>query len=164
MKVGDQLTVCRVFTNAEVAAFGAMTLDLAPWHVSPDARGRLVVHGLLSTSLCTAIGGALGFLARRFDLEMLAPVFTGEAVTCTFTVTELSEASSPGAARLGQTADSVTRCEGTAELTNEQGQLVVRVKTRGVIAKPLAQVLAESLADTQAMLSEAVTPLTRSKL
>jgi len=122
------------------------------------------VHGLLSTSLCTAIGGALGFLARRFDMQMLSPVFTGEAVTCTFTVTELSEASSPGAARLGQTADRVTRCEGTAELTNEQGHVVVRVLTRGVIAKPLAQVLAESLAGTQAMLSKAVTPLMRSTL
>ena len=163
MKLGDTLTVRRAFTKEEVAAFGALTLDTAPWHVTPDARGRLVVHGFLTTSLCTSVGGALGFLAREFNTTLLGPVYTGEVVTCVYTLTSIGEASSSGAGRLGQQAERVTRCEGTAELTNERGEVVVRVFTRGILAKPLAEVLAHDVAETQAKLT-AVAPLSSSKL
>ena len=163
MKVGDTLTVRRAFTNAEILAFGDMTLDRAPWHVQPDAQGRLVVHGMLTTSLCTAIGGALGFLARQFDMTLIAPVRTGEVVTCTYTLTALSEAASPGAALLGQQAARVTRCEGTAELTNDRNEALVRVYTKGLIPRPLAEVEAHDVAETQAKLSD-VAPLSRARL
>jgi len=163
MKLGDTLTVRRAFTNADVLSFGTMTLDQAPWHTQPDVKGRLVVHGLLTTSLCTAIGGALGFLARQFELTLLKPVYTGEVVTCTYTLSALSEAASAGAASLGQQADRVTRCEGTAELRNERGEVVVRVLTRGIIPRPLAEVLAHDVAETQAKLSD-VAPLSTSRL
>jgi 3-hydroxybutyryl-CoA dehydratase len=96
MKAGDVLRVQRTFTVAEVEAFAELTRDRASWHMQPDMRGRLVVHGLLTAALATQIGGELGFMARDFNCTFLRPVYTGETVTLTMTCTELNESSSSG--------------------------------------------------------------------
>lgn len=53
----------------------------------PDARGRLMVHGLLLGTLPTVVGGELNFLAREMTFEFLRPVFTGDTVRCEVVLT-----------------------------------------------------------------------------
>lgn len=50
--------------------------------MTPDARGRLMVHGLLLGTLPTTVGGRPNFLARDMAFEFSRPVFTGERVRC----------------------------------------------------------------------------------
>ena len=53
MRVGDRIAVERAYSVADVAAFAELTGDKAPWHMVPDATGRLVVHGLATVALST---------------------------------------------------------------------------------------------------------------
>jgi 3-hydroxybutyryl-CoA dehydratase len=57
-------------------------------HVTPDAQGRLMVHGLLLGTLPTIVGGQLSFLAPEMSFEFLRPVFTGEPVRCDVVLTQ----------------------------------------------------------------------------
>ncbi|MFC4405226.1 dehydratase [Haloarchaeobius iranensis] len=50
-----------------------------------DADGRLLVHGLLTATLPTAVGGEYDVLADRMAFEFPRPVHTGDTVTCTVT-------------------------------------------------------------------------------
>ena len=104
--------------------------------------GRLVVHGLATVSLMTRVGGAMGFMARRFDMEFLKPVFSGDCVRCTVTLTEMEAAD---AAALGSaTKRPATRVTATASLVNARsGVEVARVVSRGIIPRPFAEVAAD---------------------
>ena len=53
MRVGDRIAVERAYSVADVAAFAELTGDKGPWHMVPDATGRLVVHGLATVALST---------------------------------------------------------------------------------------------------------------
>ena len=53
MRVGDRIAVERAYSAADVAAFAELTGDKGPWHMVPDATGRLVVHGLATVALST---------------------------------------------------------------------------------------------------------------
>ena len=146
MKVGDTVSISRTFTAEDVEQFTAISRDRAPWHTSPDAAGRFVVHGLLTAALSTQIGGAIGFMARRFDVTFALPVFTGDEVTCTLVVTHLSAA--PSAALTSGEATSKTKRPATrmvadATFTNQHGAVVATIKCSGVIPRALDSVLAE---------------------
>lgn len=84
---GDTFTVERTFTTADVRAFADLSGDEQQIHTDPDDDGRLVVHGLLTATLPTQIGGELGVLARSVEFEFRAPVYTGEAIRCDVTTT-----------------------------------------------------------------------------
>ena len=79
----------------------------------------------------------MGFMARRFEIDFLLPVYSGETLRCELVLTELSEAES-GA--LGRQRAAATRLAAVAEITNPKGKLVARVRTSGVIPRPLADV------------------------
>ena len=51
-----------------------------------DAEGAVLVHGLLTATLPTKLGGDLDYLARSMHVEFPRPVVTGQAVTCELTV------------------------------------------------------------------------------
>ena len=89
--VGQTFTVERTFTTEDVRRFAEVTDDTQPIHTEPDEDGRLVVHGLLTGSLLTDIGGDLEVLARRMEFEFRRPVRTGEPITCTWTVESVEE-------------------------------------------------------------------------
>ena len=82
---GDTHAFERAFTEAEVRQFAALSGDDQPRHTDPDADGRLLVQGLLTATLPTAIGGDLEMLAHEMDLEFRRPVYTGEPITCEWT-------------------------------------------------------------------------------
>ena len=81
----------------------------------------------------------MGFMARRFEIDFLRPVHTGDALKCTMTITDLGEAQH---AVLGRAAAPATRLAADAEIVNQKGVLVARVRAKGVIPKPLAEVAA----------------------
>ncbi len=55
-----------------------------------DEREWLIVHGLLTTTLPTKIGGDLNYIARQMVFEFLWPVFTGDTIRCEVTINHTS--------------------------------------------------------------------------
>ncbi len=78
-------TAERIFHREDVKQFAALSGDTQPRHTEPDAEGRVMVQGLLTATLPTEIGSKLEVLARNIELEFQRPVYTGEAIRCTWT-------------------------------------------------------------------------------
>lgn len=124
---GDVITHERTFTAEEVYEFSKITGDQQSIHTEPDEEGRLVVHGLLTGSLMTKIGGDLSYIARTMEYEFRKPVYTGESITCEWTVESKMEQKD----RYLLENDVVYR--------NESGDVVVDAKTTGLIWKTEGQ-------------------------
>ena len=85
LEEGATHTVERTFTTGEVRQFAELSGDTQPRHTEPDSSGRLLVHGLLTATLPTQVGGELDVLARTMTFEFERPVYTDEQITCTWT-------------------------------------------------------------------------------
>jgi len=83
---GDRFTIDRTFTPEDVVLFSTLTGDQGAHHLAPDADGRLIVHGLLTGSLPTILGGALNFLIGTMTYNFHAPVYTSEKITCSLII------------------------------------------------------------------------------
>ena len=83
---GETHTFERRFTKEDVEQFAAVSGDTQPRHTEPDEDGRLMVHGLLTATLPTKIGGDLEVLAHTMEFEFRKPVYTGETISCTWTM------------------------------------------------------------------------------
>jgi acyl dehydratase len=79
---GDVVTVERTFTAEDVRTFTEVSGDRGGHHLEPDEEGRLLVHGLLTATLATEIGGRYDVLARTMEYRFRRPVYTGETVRC----------------------------------------------------------------------------------
>ncbi|WP_224449574.1 MaoC/PaaZ C-terminal domain-containing protein [Haloprofundus salilacus] len=90
---GDSHTVERTFTAEEVDAFADLSGDTQPQHTEPDEEGRRMVHGLLTATLPTQIGGEQGVLAHTMEFTFARPVYTNERITCTWTYETVEERS-----------------------------------------------------------------------
>ena len=91
MRVGDVVAWERTFTEEDVRLFAKFTGDEGAHHLQPDATGRLMVHGLLTATLPTKIGGDINFIARRMTFNFQRPVFSGDTVRCEVTILGLNE-------------------------------------------------------------------------
>ncbi|NEU57014.1 MaoC/PaaZ C-terminal domain-containing protein [Halorussus sp. MSC15.2] len=120
---GDTRTFERTFTPEEVRQFAELSGDRQPRHLESDEDGRLLVHGLLTATMPTKIGGELEVLGRSMTFEFLRPVYTGDTVTCEMTVETVEERED----RYDLTA-SVT-CE------NEDGESVMTGTVEGLVRK-----------------------------
>jgi acyl dehydratase len=89
---GDTHVVERSFSPETVRQFADLSGDDQPRHTEPDADGRLLVHGLLTATLPTEVGGELGVLGRTFEFEFHRPVYTGQTVRCACVVEDVEEA------------------------------------------------------------------------
>lgn len=103
--VGDTYSFERTFTHDDVEQFAAVSQDTQARHTEPDEDGRLMVHGLLTATLPTKIGGDLDVLAASMDFEFRRPVYTGDTITCVCTVDSVEERSD----RYDLTIDTVCR-------------------------------------------------------
>jgi len=121
--VGETFTVERTFTTEDVRRFADVTNDTQPIHTEPDEAGRLVVHGLLTGSLLTDIGGDLQVLARRMAFEFRRPVRTGERITCTWTVESVEER-----------PDRYT-LDNDVAFRDEDGETVATARVEGIVRK-----------------------------
>ena len=88
MKIGDTITWERTFTEDDIRLFNQVSGDEGRHHVTPDEQGRLMVHGLLTATVPTKIGGDMNFIAREMKFQFHRPVFTGDTITCVVTVVE----------------------------------------------------------------------------
>ena len=121
LQVGAVSVYERCFTLEEVRNFQRISGDAGQHHTQPDAEGRLVVHGLLTATLPTKLGGDLDFLAREMQFEFLRPVFTGDSLRCEMTLTEVV----PEAGR--------TRLAMRGRCINQHGKEVLHFAGRGVV-------------------------------
>ncbi|SFR53163.1 Acyl dehydratase [Halogeometricum rufum] len=88
---GDTHVVERSFSPETVRQFADLSGDDQPRHTEPDPDGRLLVHGLLTATLPTEVGGELGVLGRTFEFEFHRPVYTGQTVRCACVVEAVEE-------------------------------------------------------------------------
>ena len=112
---GETHTFERRFTKEDVEQFAAVSGDTQPRHTEPDDDGRLMVHGLLTATLPTKIGGDLEVLAHTMEFEFRRPVYTGETISCIWTME-----------RVEKQGD---RYEITADVVCERGDDVVLTAT-----------------------------------
>lgn len=124
MRVGDTKTWERTFMEEDVVLFGRLSGDLGEHHIRPDEQGRLMVHGLLTATLATKLGGELNYIAREMSMEFVRPVFVGDTIICTSTITALE----PARDYLKMSARWICR--------NQQHKEVLRGQTSGVIRDP----------------------------
>ena len=125
LNVNDTFKVERTFTEQDVMQFADITLDYNPYHLddrfTPAKKqpGR-ICHGLLVTSMMTQIGGQMGWLASRFDLQFKKPVYFGDTITCTVTLHDINEK--------GQ-------IKATAGFVNQKGTKVLDAVLEGILAR-----------------------------
>lgn len=118
---GLVVTYERTFTPEEVREFADLSGDEGYHHLVAGQSGDLMVHGLLTATLPTKVGGDIDYVARTMEFEFPRPVYTGEAITCKLTL------------------DSVAETEGRTELdtswvcTNEDDEVVMRGSSSGVV-------------------------------
>lgn len=86
IQAGDRFTIDRTFTHEDVELFSTLTGDKGRHHMTPNADGQVIVHGLLTGSLPTILGGALNFLIATMTYNFHAPVYTGEKITCSLII------------------------------------------------------------------------------
>ncbi|MGI9106417.1 MAG: MaoC family dehydratase [Pyrinomonadaceae bacterium] len=121
MKVGDVVAWERTFTETDVRLFSKFSGDEGTHHLQPDETGRLMVHGLLTATLPTKIGGDLNFIVREMTFQFHRPVFSGDTVRCEVTIVELTEMS------------GYTQLKSSWVCRNQHGKEVMSGAARGIV-------------------------------
>jgi len=123
LKRGDSFTVSRTFTEQDTMAFADMSRDYNPVHFDDrfaevkNFRGR-ICHGLLVASLLTEIGGQIGWLASGMNFRFRKPVYFGETIECSFTITEVDERN---------------RAKAEAVFKNQKNEIVLEAHLTGIV-------------------------------
>lgn len=113
----------RTITTEDVVRFAELSGDKGRHHVVPDARGRLMAHGLLTATLPTKLGGDLDYVARTMTFDFVKAVYSGDVLVCEGTVASSAAQSSRWRVRL------------TFEVRNQDGEVVLRGDTSGFVAR-----------------------------
>ena len=91
LKVGDTFTESRTFVEKDVLDFSNMTKSYNPAYFdetfvkAKNLQGK-ICPGLLVGSLVTDIGGQIGWFASKLDFRFRKPVYFGDTVTCSLTI------------------------------------------------------------------------------
>lgn len=125
MKIGDVIAWERAFTEADIRLFNKLSGDEGVHHVTPDDRGQLMVHGLLTATVPTKIGGDMNFIAREMRFQFHRPVFSGDTVRCEVTIVEFE----PGEQYTSVRTEFVCRNQHGKEVMSGHAQGVVKHNT-----------------------------------
>ncbi len=123
MKTGDVVSWLRTFSADDVRLFNTISGDEGVHHVTPDEQGRLMVHGLLTATLPTKIGGDMNFIAREMKFQFHRPVFAGDTVSCEVTIVAL------------EPADKYTNVRSEFVCRNQNGKEVMSGYALGIVRK-----------------------------
>ena len=82
IKPGDPFFLERTFTEDDVRTFTTISGDAGEHHVKPDAKGRLMLQGLLTATLATQFGGSIDYLASEMTFRFHRPAFAGDTIRC----------------------------------------------------------------------------------
>ncbi|MBN1136739.1 MAG: MaoC family dehydratase [Anaerolineae bacterium] len=94
--VGEQASLAKTVSEADVATFAELIGDFNPLHVDDEyARksrfGRRIAHGMFSGGLISAVLGnklpGAGAIYLSQQIEFLAPVYIGDTITAIVKVT-----------------------------------------------------------------------------
>lgn len=97
-RAGDAASFSKTITEADILLFAAVSGDNYPLHVDAEYAkttrfGRRAAHGMLTASLLSTVVGMLlqkpGGIYVEQTLRFMRPVFIGDTLTATATVTEL---------------------------------------------------------------------------
>lgn len=113
---GTTLRHERTFTVEEVETFADLSGDRGEHHEVPDEDGRLLVHGLLTATMPTKIGGDLDVLARTMEFDFHRPVYTDQRIVCEVTLETVDRAGDDGTDDTGDTDDTDDGAGGRAEI------------------------------------------------
>jgi len=123
LKQGDSFVVSRTFTEQDTMAFADISRDYNPVHFDhrfaqvKNFHAR-ICHGLLVAGLLTEIGGQIGWLASGMNFRFKKPVYFGDTIECSFTITELDERN---------------RAKAEAVFKNQQDEIVIEAHLTGII-------------------------------
>jgi 3-hydroxybutyryl-CoA dehydratase len=123
LKLGDSFTISRTFTEQATIAFADMSGDYNPVHFddrfanAKQFRAR-ICHGLLVASMVTEIGGQIGWLASGMNFRFKKPVYFGDTIECSLTITEL---------------DDRNRAKAEAVFKNQHNETVIEAHVTGII-------------------------------
>ena len=104
-------------------AFADITRDYNPIHFekrfvqTKNFNGR-ICHGLLVGSILTEIGGQIGWLASDMNFRFKRPVYIGDTIECTFTISEV---------------DARNRARAEAIYRNQDGVIVLEADLAGIL-------------------------------
>ena len=138
LRVGDVFVVRRKFAEKDMLAFAEVTRDYNPIHFDKrfsdmkrfDDR---ICHGLLVGSILTEIGGQIGWLASEMNFRFKRPVYFGDTIECTFTITEI---------------DGRNRTRAEVVFRNQKGTIVLEANLAGIIpGRPEKEVLEAMMAE-----------------
>ena len=121
IEVGQKASYERTFTIRDVELFAELSGDRGEHHVQPDSEGRVMIHGLLTATIPTKLGGDINYIAREINYEFLRPVFTGDTVRADAVITDME----PG--------EGHVKIAMNFSCYNQSGKEVMRGGTRGII-------------------------------
>jgi 3-hydroxybutyryl-CoA dehydratase len=123
LKPGDSFCASRAFTEQDMTAFADISRDYNPVHFddrfanAKNFRGR-INHGLLVASLVTELGGQIGWLASGMNFRFKKPVYFGDTIECSLTITEI---------------DDRNRAKAEAVFKNQQNEVVIEAHLTGIV-------------------------------
>lgn len=82
IKPGDVFVLERTFTKKDVELFTEISNDRGGHHLQADAKGRVMLQGLLTASLATQFGGSIDYLAQEMTFRFHRPVYAGDTIRC----------------------------------------------------------------------------------
>jgi 3-hydroxybutyryl-CoA dehydratase len=120
LKIGDKFTTNRTVTDELIRAFAEVSGDYNPIHLDEDFAkntrfGKRIAHGMLSGAFISAVLGnefkdmKIVYLSQT--MKFTAPVFIGDTITTTATVTAIRE------------DKNIVTCETIC--TNQNGEMLV---------------------------------------
>ena len=123
LTVGETFTVSRKFTEQDMITFADITRDYNPIHfderfvAAKNLKGR-ICHGLLVGSLLTEIGGQIGWLASEMNFHYKKPVYFGDTIECSLTITKI---------------DRCNRARAEVIYRNQDGVVVLEAELAGIL-------------------------------
>lgn len=100
IQVGDSASMIKTFTDEEVRTFAEISGDKNPIHIDDEfaAKTRFkkrLVHGILTSGMISALLGmelpGQGSIYLQQTLNFRAPVFIGDTISATVTVTKVRQ-------------------------------------------------------------------------
>jgi 3-hydroxybutyryl-CoA dehydratase len=137
IRVGDEFSVSRTFTETDMIQFAEISRDYNPVHLEDRFAkanrftGR-ICHGLLVGSMLTEIGGQIGVLASRMDFVFKKPVYFGDTVDCRWIFTEIDEKG---------------RARADVEFRNQDGSIVLTATVKGILPGAPERAILETMVE-----------------
>ena len=118
---GTTLSYERTFTREDVDRFAELSGDRGTHHRLGSGDGRLLVHGLLTASLPTKLGGDIDYIAADMHFDFVSAVYIGDTIRCELRIDEVIAGERKSRVRL------------SGVCTNQNGAEVMRFNSRGLI-------------------------------